>query len=204
MDKQQQQHQTTTTLQTSVSPPQVAEKSYSQEKDKRTVPVVTEEIVNLSAAPPIKMATTFEEMDKLMRHAEFFRHFSEKTSFMSRMHVHANTLNSEQNIILLCNFFHGENDWTSFLEKYFSDVKKNLQETCLLILITGKLHRFKFLSEHDFCKVVEFLNNLIHRHFAQSREFIQCVRYGNFRCFTEDFSFNPFKRTFDNVNVMNM
>ena len=161
----------------------------------RTLSIFTEEMVNLSDEMPTTSTTTFEEMENFMKQAEFFRHFSENTAFMSQMLPFSIGLAKEEEIELLCHFFHGENDWKTFLEKYFSDVGRTLQEICLLVLITGKIHRFKLVSEHDFAKVLEFLTNFIHHNSSYSREMIHCVRYGNFSCFLNDFFFNPYKKS---------
>ena len=183
-------------LDTKQSLPSLAINASEQEKAKatRTLPIVTEKIINLSSASPISSTTTYEEMDKFMKQAEFFRHFSEQTGFMSMMLSHSKALNTQEQIELLCHFFHGEKDWKTFLHKYFLDVSKTLQEICLLVLITGKIHRFKFVSEIDFCRMVEFLVKFLQHNTPYSRELIHCVRYGNFNCFLKDFSFNPYKK----------
>ena len=160
----------------------------------RTLSIFTEEMVNLSDEMPTTSTTTFEEMENFMKQAEFFRHFSENTAFMSQMLPFSIGLAKEEEIELLCHFFHGEKDWKTFLHKYFLDVSKTLQEICLLVLITGKIHRFKFVSEIDFCRMVEFLVKFLQHNTPYSRELIHCVRYGNFNCFLKDFSFNPYKK----------
>ncbi len=109
--------------------------------------------------------TTFPEMHQLIKSAQYFLcECPIKATIIKKLEPFSMRLASIKNLILLCHFFHGQNDWeTFFREEIMLDIRfHKIKEMCMILFLTAKMHRYKYFTEEEFMKIVKFITYFLH------------------------------------------
>lgn len=103
-------------------------------------------------------------LNKLMAQALFWRtQVLTRSPMMTKVEEISHSLKSVEEILTLCYFFHGEQNWDNFIQ-YFTEENISLSELCFQIFLTGKLYRYRNNSDKEFETLCTNLVNFIKLH----------------------------------------